>query len=164
MRHSPLPVDALQRAGTPALPFLAPALRRLLEEYPAQGDGLSRTERRLLQLTALEPVELGSVFPYMHEDERAYYISDTSLAALAHALASTSPRLLSFVREGSPDRPLAAVVTPTDAGRAVLDHRMDRVACGLDRWLGGVHLRTGGDIWRWDAAGARMTRDGTRLR
>ena len=161
---SPLPVDALQRAGTPALPFLASALRRLLEEYPAAGDGLSRSERRLLQLTALEPAELAGVFPSMHDDERAYYITDTSLAALARAHASTSPPILSFVREGSPDRPLAAVVTPTDAGRAVLEHRLDRVACGLDRWLGGVHLRTGGDVWRWDAAGARMTQDAARLR
>ena len=161
---SPLNLDALQRAGTPALPFLAPALHRLLEEYPAMGDGLSRTERRLLQLTALEPAELGGVFPHMHEGEGAYYITDTSLADLAHSLASTSPPLLSFVRQGSPDRPLAAVVTPTDAGRAVLDDRLDRVACGLDRWLGGVHLHTGGDIWRWDAAGAHMTRDGAPLR
>ena len=161
---SPLAVEALQRAGTPALPFLAPALRRLLEEYPATGDGLSRTERRLMQLTAREPVELGAVFPNMHEDEQAYYVSDTSLAELAHVLASTSPRLLSFVQDGPPDRPLAAVVTTTDAGRAVLDHRLDRVACGVDRWLGGVHLRTGGDIWRWDPAAARITRDGARSR
>jgi len=161
---SPLPVEGLLRAGTPALPFLAPALRRLLEEYPATGDGLSRTERRLLQLTALEPVELRAVFPYMHEDERAYYIGDTSLVALALALASASPRLLSFVREGSFERPLSAVVTLTDAGRAVLDQRLDRVACGLDRWLGGVHLRTGGEIWRWDPSSGGVTRDRTRPR
>jgi hypothetical protein len=155
---SPLPLDALHRAGAPALPFLAPALRRLLEEYPATIDGLSRTERRLMQLSAIAPVELGAVFPYMHEDERAYYISDSSLAELASTLASTSPRLLSFVRDGSSDRPLAAVVTLTDAGRAVLDRRLDRVACGLDRWIGGVHLQPGGPMWRWDDARACVTR------
>ena len=37
---------------TPALPFLAPALRRLLEELPAPGDGLSGTERRALEAVA----------------------------------------------------------------------------------------------------------------
>ena len=34
------------------LPFLAPALRRLLEELPAPADGLSGTERRALQAVA----------------------------------------------------------------------------------------------------------------
>jgi hypothetical protein len=155
---SPLALDDLQRAGTPDLPFLAPALRRLLEEYPATVDGLSRTERRLLQLTAREPVELRTVFPFMHEDEQAYYVSDSSLGALAHVLASTSPRLLSFVREGPAAQPLASVVTTTDAGRAVLDRRLDRVACGLDRWIGGVHLQRGGQVWRWDGARAAVTR------
>jgi redox-sensitive transcriptional activator SoxR len=40
------------------LPFLAPALRRLLEELPAPGDGLSGTERR-----ALAAIEAGHVTP-----------------------------------------------------------------------------------------------------
>ena len=80
----------------------------------------------------------------MHEDERAYYITDGSLDDLARSLASTSPRLLSFVEEGTAERPLAAVVAATDDGRAALDRRLDRVACGLDRWIGGVHLQSGG--------------------
>jgi hypothetical protein len=155
---APLAVDALRREDTPALPFLSPALRRLLEEYPAHGDGLSRSERRLLQLTALEPVRLGALFPFMHEDERYYYVTDTSLADLARVLASTSPSLLSIVRAGTPDRPLDAVVTLTDAGRAVLDRRLDRVACGLDRWIGGVHLQSDGAMWRWDEERGAVTR------
>ena len=37
------------------------------------------------------------------------------------------------------------VVTLTDAGRSVLAGRLDRVvACGIERWLGGVHLQSGG--------------------
>lgn len=155
---APLAVDALQREGTPALPFLGPSLRRLLEEYPAHGDGLSRSERRLLQLTALEPVTLGALFPFMHEDERYYHVTDTSLAELARVLASTSPRLLSIVSAGAPDRPLDAVVTLTDAGRAALDRRLDRVACGLDRWIGGVHLQSDGAMWRWDEERGAVTR------
>lgn len=155
---SPLALDALQRAGTAPLPFLAPALRRLLEEYPAVADGLSRTERRLLRLAALEPVALDTVFPSMHEDERSYYITDGSLDELARSLASTSPQLLSFMREGTTEHPLAAVVAATDAGHAVLDRRLDRVACGLDRWIGGVHLQSGGQLWRWDEAQGAVAR------
>ena len=37
---------------TADLPFLAPALRRLLEELPAAADGLSRTERSALETIA----------------------------------------------------------------------------------------------------------------
>ena len=37
---------------TAGLPFLAPALRRLLEELPAPADGLSGTERLALQAVA----------------------------------------------------------------------------------------------------------------
>jgi hypothetical protein len=46
---SPRP-EALQPLadGTPALPAVGEALRRLLEEYPWTGSGLGRTERQLL--------------------------------------------------------------------------------------------------------------------
>jgi hypothetical protein len=38
----------------------------------------------------------------------------------------------------------------SDDGRAVLEGRADRVAlCGIDRWIGGVHL-TSDRCWRWD--------------
>jgi hypothetical protein len=44
-------------------------------------------------------------------------------------------------------------VTVTEAGRAVLDGRADRVALnGLDRWLGGVHLQGRAARWRWHEA------------
>ena len=45
----------------------------------------------------------------------------------------------------------ASWVSVTDTGRAVLAGHLDRIAvCGIDRWLGGVHLHSGGVLWRWD--------------
>ena len=42
-------------------------------------------------------------------------------------------------------------VALTDTGRSVLAGQLDRVAiCSIDRWLGGVHLQSGGQLWRWD--------------
>jgi hypothetical protein len=39
----------------------------------------------------------------------------------------------------------------------VFDGKKDRVTvCGLDRWLGGVHLSGSERLWRWDAAHARL--------
>jgi hypothetical protein len=48
------------------------------------------------------------------------------------------------------------LVTATDAGREALAGRRDRVACGLDKWLGGVHLKSGSNVWRWDESRRRI--------
>lgn len=138
---TPEPIDELRRGDCAALPFLSAALTRFLQEYPWTLDGLSRTERRLLQLANGGPIDLWDVFPRMHEAEDAYYVTDLSLMGLARQLSETSPALLTL--EGG-------MVSLTDAGRDVLAGRLDRVvACGIDRWLGGVHL-TDDDVWRWD--------------
>jgi hypothetical protein len=45
----------------------------------------------------------------------------------------------------------------SDAGRGVLAGRADHLALnGIDRWLGGVHLRAGGPVWHWDAAQGQL--------
>jgi hypothetical protein len=39
----------------------------------------------------------------------------------------------------------------------VLSGELDRIAaCGIDRWLGGVHLKDGSRLWRWDDARQRI--------
>ena len=39
----------------------------------------------------------------------------------------------------------------------VIEGQADRVAaCGIDRWLGGVHLEGRGPMWRWDSASNRL--------
>jgi len=153
---APEALDALRRSDTSALPYLAPAITRFLQEYPWTADGLSRTERRLLRL-AESGIELGAAFPRMHDDEDAYYVTDLSLADLAQALSRTSPPLVTFAPRGGSREPLQGSVTLTDFGRAVLAGERDRVeACGIDRWLGGVHLRGHAGVWRWD--GRQMAR------
>jgi hypothetical protein len=50
-------------------------------------------------------------------------------------------------------------VAATDAGHAVLAGNQDRIAiCGIDRWLGGVHLHSGAPVWRWNAERHRIAR------
>ena len=156
---TPEPLDALRAAGTAVLPYLAPALDRFVQEYPAVGDGLSRSERRLLSLAADRPVSLRAVFPRMHDGEEVYYITDVSLAELATTLSRTSPPLLTIAdNEGGGRWSLNQTVALTEAGREVLAGRRDRVACGIDRWLGGVHLQNSGDMWRWDDMRRRTVR------
>jgi len=157
---TPEALDDLRRADTKALPFLAVALERFLQEYPWTTDGLSRTERRLLRLADTGPMAMNAVFPRMGEDEKAYYVTDLSLRDLVEALSRTSPPLVAF----NPDvngggNFWRGTVTTTDSGREVLAGRRDRVACGIDKWLGGVHLQSEArNIWRWDDARKRVTR------
>jgi hypothetical protein len=156
---TPEMLDALRQGDTRALPFLAAAVARFLQEYPWTRDGLSRTERRLLQL-ADGGIDLAVAFPRMHDGEEAYYVTDLSLADLAVTLSQTSPSLLAPLPGREPRRgSLDGSVMLTDAGRAVLTGERDRVrACGIDRWFGGVHLVGHDDLWRWDHERGRIVR------
>ncbi|HEY6212002.1 MAG TPA: hypothetical protein VIW45_06940 [Vicinamibacterales bacterium] len=149
---TPEPLERVRRGDTHALPFLAAALERFLQEFPWTGDGLSRTERRLLHLAERGPIALRTAFPRMHDDERLYYVTDLSLMGLADELSRTSPPLVAFDRaaDGASRWQLNGTVALTDAGRDVLTGRRDRVGVGIDRWLGGVHLRNGSAMWRWN--------------
>ena len=45
----------------------------------------------------------------------------------------------------------------TKTGRSVIEGRADHVALnGIDRWLGGVHLKGERAVWRWDRAAKRI--------
>lgn len=152
---TPEALDALRRIDTSALPFLSAALTRLLQEYPWTRDGLARSERRLLQLAAAGPLTLNEIFPRMHEQEN-YYVTDLTLAEMTKEFANTSPPLLSFTQRDG-ERLFRGVVSLADAGRELLNGTRDRVASfGLDRWLGGVHLKSGGTMWRWDDEAQRI--------
>jgi hypothetical protein len=157
---TPEALDDLRQTDTSPLPYLAAAVERFLQEYPWTSDGLSRTERRLLQLAETGPVDLLEAFRRMHEGEDAYYITDLSFGALVDGLSRSTPPLIAVTpgtrSAGTIPR---GTVTLTDSGRDILHGRRDRVAsCGLDRWLGGVHLLTNADVWRWDDKGGRIVR------
>jgi len=158
---TPEAVDDLRRTDTKALPYLGPALVRFLQEYPWTTDGLSRTERRLLELAAGGPIDLSVAFPRMHDGEDAYYVTDGSLAALIDTLSHSMPPLIARdVGPASDSELLRGSVTITDAGRRVLSGEQDRIAvCGTDRWLGGVHLQGNANLWRWDDTHQRIVAD-----
>jgi hypothetical protein len=152
---TPEAIDELRRGDTHDLPFLSAALTRLLQEYPWTSDGLSRSERRLLSLAGHGPIRLVDALPRMTGDGTGegdvYHVTDQALATLAGELSRTSPPLVALTSAPNATRPLDAVLTLTDAGREVLAARADRVTlCGVDRWIGGVHLRGRSRIWRWD--------------
>jgi hypothetical protein len=122
------------------LPFMAPALQRLLEELPGARDGLSRTERQLLAAVAAGAGTSEEAFLAAADNEEARFLGDDTAFERLNELAS------------GPHPLLTSELTLTDAGADVLAARADRVALnGFDRWLGGVHLRAANGLWRWDA-------------
>jgi hypothetical protein len=154
---SPETLDGL-RDDTAALPYLGDAITRFLQEYPWTRDGLSRSERRLLELARAAPIPLWQAFPRMGDGDRFYTVTDLSFAGTAKGLSETSPPLLTLEMEGSRS-PFRAVARATDTGRLVLGGQVDRVSlCGIDRWLGGVHLQGSHRIWRWDDLTGRIGR------
>lgn len=90
--------------------------------------------------------------------------SDTSLADLAEGFSRMSPPLVTRDRNpGSNSQRLTGSVTITPAGAGVLRGREDRVAVyGIDRWMGGVHLQSGTNLWRWDDTRGQVVPDTAR--
>jgi hypothetical protein len=132
------------------LPHLPEALFRLLEEYPAVGTGLSRTDEQILIALSAEPRTLADAYPASHHDvEEAVWMGDASWLVHVERLASGPQPLLVLDRAEQAMQRQARI---TDAGREVLWGRADAVwVNGIDRWIGGVHL-SGREIpWRWDA-------------
>jgi hypothetical protein len=154
----PRAIEELLRGDTSALPFLAPALARHLEEFPSEADGLSRSERRLMEQAIGGPAQIHSAFPRMHVGETAYYIADSWFVDRARELSSASPPLVQL--SITADRPKAlptGTIALTTAGRDVLGGVIDRIQlCGIDRWLGGVHVQGQGPAWRWSARSGRL--------
>jgi hypothetical protein len=87
-------MEALLGEDTSPLPFLARALRRYLDEAPAEAGGLTRSERRLLDQLEQGPVDIHTAWRRMHEGESAYYITDSSFWSLLKGLADRTPALI----------------------------------------------------------------------
>jgi hypothetical protein len=102
----------LDLAGLP--PQMAPALRRLIEELPEVGSGLSRTERAVLE-------EEGS-FPRVQAREAVPWITDLFFARIVTELHEA----------GMFDEP---------ARSECLAGKLDYRTRATDRWVGGVLLR-----------------------
>ena len=161
----PSAIEVLLAIHTAALPHLGPALRRLLEELPATGDGLSRTERQALAALAGGAATPVAVLEACARAEEAAFLGDTWLWRRLAELAS-GDRPLVRGRDGAQVGPPPPVSSDdgfartelelTDVGRSVLAGEADRaLLVPLDRWVGGIHVQGPRPAWRWDRAAGR---------
>jgi DNA-binding transcriptional MerR regulator len=152
----PTALAELLGRDTSALPHLAGALRRLLEELPAAGDGLSRTERQLLEPLLDGPKRPHQLFLANQAREEAAFLGDAwawkrlaELVPLVEELPPPPPL-------GDPREFAATPVVLAQFGRDVLDGKADRMdAAPPERWVGGTRVD---GTWRWDGATGSLRR------
>jgi len=156
---SPDPRQLVQLLATDrsALPFLAPALRRHLQEFPATGTGLPRMEREILEILVTGPQSPATLFRAEQRRESCFFIGDSSFRWRLDVLAALPRPLITMKLDSKDNGTLPpGVVTITDTGRDVLAGRTDWLRVReFDRWLGGVHVRSE-SVWRWNADGGHI--------
>jgi hypothetical protein len=149
-------LGALLRHDLSPLPFLQGALRRHLEEFPSVRNGLSRSQQQALRGLAAGASTFEDLFRATQRMEERVFMGDRSFLRLLHELAAPPWPLLRF--EPAPSGSLRGQrLSLTTTAREVLDGRDDWVRIrGIDRWLGGVHLRGAEAAWRWDGEAGRL--------
>ncbi|KTC62574.1 hypothetical protein AO262_12020 [Pseudomonas fluorescens ABAC62] len=150
---SPLAWAQLAHATHPALPLLAPALLRQLQDLPGTHDGLSLTERlSLAYLAEVGPAPFARVFAeLMAKRDPLPSLGDMMFHALMRPLIDAEQPLLTETdaQKPWPQRMLAL----TALGHEVLnaqaywpDHATH------ERWVGGVCITPGQPHWTIDHA------------
>jgi hypothetical protein len=143
------------------LPWLPPALRRLLSELPDRSSGLALSESRILEALLQGPMRVPRVFAAISAREEARFMGDASFFRWLDGLAfgpepvvSGLPCRCPIKSQAGYDDPrarayLSADISATPFGTEVLAGRADHARANpVDRWLGGTHL-SDGRLWRW---------------
>jgi hypothetical protein len=82
----PAGIRTLLAKDTSALPYLAAALRRYLQQLPSPEDGLARTQRQILEILAAGPRTFAELFVEDQKREEAMFLGDTHFLEYLRAL------------------------------------------------------------------------------
>jgi hypothetical protein len=151
----PTAIERFIATGPSALSFLATAFRRHLEQFPSVDGGLSRTERQALSiLNDRGSLPAPGLFVAVQRLEEQIFMGHEAFNRMMAELSTVRHPLLTI--SDSPEHGLGGV-TITQTGRSVLESRGDHVELnGIDRWVGGVHLKGNKAAWRWDRSSERL--------
>jgi uncharacterized protein DUF1835 len=149
--------------GNDRLPYLRPALRRFLEELPAPGTGLGRTQATALTELAETSCTAVDLFRAVLATEEAAFMGDLSFFGLVEDLAFEPVRLIDGLPppvEEDIERFQKAVLELSMAGDDVLNGEADHIALnGIQRWWGGTFLDASEldpAVWRYDRERRRL--------
>jgi hypothetical protein len=156
----PTPLAAAVAEGFAELPYLARALRRHCQELPWIGDGLSLTQRLILEVLAEQPHTIGQVFrDLMLERDPLPFLSDLMLGDFVKDMKRVRQPVFIGTFEDDDRRWFRERLTITPLGRAVLVGEVDWLSLSPpERWLGGVRIGADQPCCRWDERRGTMLR------
>lgn len=156
---------ALMHEDTSALPFLAGAITRHLEQYPSVANGLNRTEAQILAAVRSGIRAPGRLYEASQKNEERIFMGDSTFWLCMDAMFRSRAPLLStaggrafvFPRNGPPTADFRTQeIVLAEAGEKVLRNELDWIEVnGIDKWLGGVRMDAGRH-WRWDGSQRRL--------
>tara|TARA_R110000868_G_scaffold1253_12_gene9770 strand:+ start:13863 stop:14900 length:1038 start_codon:yes stop_codon:yes gene_type:complete len=154
--HDPSAMWRISDSGTPEIPAAAAAFKRQLMELPDRKSGLSLSEYLTLQvLQEHGPVSAGNLFRrYTLEYEPLVFMGDLGFrqCVLAPMGGGDNPAVTLSGSTDSDDWWQTTTADITDIGRDLLAGKADWLDIApVDRWVGGVHVKSGAPGWRWCA-------------
>src|SRR5438105_6523120 len=161
----PSSIEKLLNEPTSALPYLARALTRHLEEFPSTVNGLSRSECEAL--TAIEEGHSTPVAAFLEvaRKQESIFLGDLVFYSYLERLSGDENPLVTLINR-SPVMATSNTVSRefieselalTPLGREVLAGKRDWQQINRkSRWLGGVQIVPGKDGWRWDPDERRL--------
>jgi hypothetical protein len=165
--EDPTSISSLLEESTTPLKYLAPALRRHLEEFPSTDNGLSRSEREALSAIQAGHTTPVAAFLEVARRQESIFLGDIIFYSYLERLSGRTSALITW-KDGTPviaptsERSREFVegeLTLTPLGREVLDGRQDWQRINKrTRWLGGVEISPGEGEWRWDPSNRELVR------
>jgi len=162
----PTQVQQLLEEGTDELPHLHKAFSAHLERFPWMGNGLNSVEIKTLESLSNGPRKFPDLFEVVSNSNAVSFhgMGDVQFSAYLAGLAEGDNALIrmdNFPGVLTPDLPRRAlgkwIIRISDQGKDVLKGRKDNIQLrGIDRWLGGVRLKSPDQVWRWDASTSRL--------
>lgn len=154
----PRSLHAIAVTSDLAIPQMGPALGRHLQELPWSSDGLSLTQRLVLEAIDAGHRTGSAVFRHLyHRSEPLPFLGDLMLWADIEDMAAAQRPPLDFEDSSLPwpERGLSL----TEAGERILAGTLDWRDCDAPpRWVGGVEIHASKPDWRWSPVDRRPAR------
>jgi hypothetical protein len=156
----PRPLSEMAAVGIPALPQLARAIRRHCQELSWTSDGLSLTERLILQFLSERPRTVNETFYHlMLEREPLPWLGDLMFRFVVENMKGAKQPVFTAAFDGIDRSWPKERLTITELGLAILARRVDWLSLHPPvRWVGGVSIPSAAPCWRWDEAAGGIVR------